>query len=270
MSTETSIRVARGANLACVSEDSSDVALDERLDELYRERPSAFVAGRDQLAKELRDAGDPDAAKRIKALRRPSAAAWLINAAALSSPELLEELAKASRRLGEVQARALEGDEGAVAEWREAAASEREASGAVVEAGRALAVEAGEKVSPKAFESAAETLQAAAGDPELRDRVMRGRLAREQSAPTLGIPAGTPVRRTDSGTAKRREATAARREVERLQRELDDAADREERMRGSVDRTAETLRQEKARLAEAKRETAALRRQLKAAKRKAT
>lgn len=253
-----------------MAEKETEIAVDERLDALYRERPSGFVAARDRLAKDLRAGGDREEANRIKALRRPSAAAWLINAAALSSPELLDEFAEASRRLGEVQGRALEGDEDAVAEWRDAAAREREASRTVVEAGRALASELGEKVSPKAVESAGETLQAAAGDPELRDRVMRGRLEREESAPTLGIPAGTPARRAGSGLAKRREATQARREVERLRQELDDAAAREERMRESVDRTTETLRQEKARLAEARRETASLRRRMKAAERKAT
>jgi len=253
-----------------VGEEISGAVIDERLDALYRERPGAFVAGRDRLAKDVRDAGDREEANRIKALRRPSAAAWLINAAALSSPELLEAFAEASHRLGEVQGRALEGREDAVAEWREAARLERAASSAVVDAGRALALDAGEKVTPKALESAGETLQAAAGDPGLRDRAMRGRLEREESAPTLGIPAGTPVRRTDAGSAKRREATVARRETERLRQELDDAAAREERMRESVERTAETLRQEKARLTEAKRETAKLRRDVKAAERKAT
>jgi hypothetical protein len=252
-----------------MSEEVSDARIDERLDELYRERPSSFVAGRDRLAREVRDAGDREEAARIKALRRPSVAAWLINAVALSSPELLGEFEEASRGLGEAQARALEGQEEAVAEWREAAGREREASSAVVEAGRALAHEAGEKVSPKALESAGETLQAAAGDTELRGRVIRGRLEREESAPTLGIPAGTPVRDAESGLGKRREASLAQREIERVTQELDDAVGREERMRESVERTTETLRQEKTRLADAKRETAALRRRLKAAERKA-
>jgi hypothetical protein len=253
-----------------VGEEISGAVIDERLDALYRQRPGAFVAGRDRLAKDVRGAGDREEANRIKALRRPSVAAWLINAAALSSPELLEAFAEASHRLGEVQGRALEGREDAVAEWREAARRERAASSAVIDAGRALALDAGEKVTPKALESADETLQAAAGDPGLRDRAMRGRLEREESAPTLGIPAGIPVRRTDAGSAKRRETTLARRETERLREELDDAAAREERMRESVERTAETLRQEKARLTEAKRQTARLRREVKAAERKAT
>jgi len=92
-----------------VGEEVSGAVIDERLDALYRERPGAFVAGRDRLANDVRDAGDRDEANRIKALRRPSLAAWLINSAALSDPEVLEEFAEESRRLGEIQGRASRG-----------------------------------------------------------------------------------------------------------------------------------------------------------------
>jgi hypothetical protein len=92
-----------------LGEERTQIAAEERLDALYRERPSAFVAGRDRLSKDLRDAGDRDEANRIKALRRPSLAAWLINSAALSDPEVLEEFAEESRRLGEIQGRASRG-----------------------------------------------------------------------------------------------------------------------------------------------------------------
>jgi hypothetical protein len=240
-----------------------------RLDELYREHPEGFVAGRDRLAKEVRGAGDRQEADRVKTLRRPSVAAWLINRTALSSPEALEEFDEASRRLSEAQARALEGDEEAVAEWRAAAGREREATAAVLETAAGLARESGHSVNERALELAGETLLAAAGDPDLRGRVMRGRLQREQSATTLGIPAGAPTRRRGSGSTKRREATIARRELERLRDELDDAAAREERLRENVERTAETLRQDKARLADAKRATASARRKVKAAERRA-
>jgi hypothetical protein len=90
-------------------------------------------------------------------------------------------------------------------EWRDAAAREREASRAVVEAGLALARDAGEKVSPRALETASDTLQAAAGDADLRDRVMHGRLEREVSAPHSGFPrlslpaARITVRRSAAG-----------------------------------------------------------------------
>src|SRR3954471_8121993 len=90
----------------------------ERLDELYREHPDGFVAGRNELAKEVRAAGDRAEADRIKKLRRPSVAAWLINRTAHSSSEPLEEFADATRRLEEAEGRALEGDDEAVAEWR--------------------------------------------------------------------------------------------------------------------------------------------------------
>ena len=240
----------------------------ERLDELYREHPDGFVAGRDALVKEVRAAGDRSEADRIKKLRRPSVAAWLINRAALASPKPLEEFAEASRRLEEAQARALDGDEDAVAQWRAAAGHERVAIEAVVEAAASLARDSGRSVNERALELAGETLHAAAGDSDLRDRVMRGRLEREQSATTLGIPADAPPRRRGSGR-RRREATIAHRELERLRDELDEAAAREERLRENVERTAETLRQDKARLADARRETAKVRRRVKAAERRA-
>lgn len=244
------------------------VAVEQRLDELYGGPPGEFVAGRDRLAKDVRAAGDREEADRIKKLRRPSAAAWLINRAALSSPEPLEDFADASRRLGEAQARVLEGQDEAVEEFRAAAAREREASSAVIETAAAQARDAGQSMNPRVLELAAETLRAAAGDADLRERVMRGRLEREQSAPTLGMPAVAPTRRRDAAAAKRRDVTLAKRELERLHAELDEAAAREERLRESVERTSEALRQDKARLADAKRETARVRKQVQAAERK--
>jgi hypothetical protein len=246
------------------------IPVEERIDALYREHPEGFVAGRDRLVKEVRAAGDRGEADRIKRLRRPSVAAWLINRTALSSPKPLEDYAEASRRLEKAQGRALEGHEAGAGEWRAAAAREREASAAVVESAESLAREAGHSVNQRVLELVSETLQAAAGDSDLRDRVLRGRLEREQSATTLGIPAVAPTRRRGSGSAKRREVELARRELERLRDELDDAGAREKRLRENVERTTETLRQDKARLADAKRETAALRRQVKAAERRAT
>jgi hypothetical protein len=144
------------------------IAVEERLDELYREHPEGFVAGRNGLVKEVRAAGDREEADRVKKLRRPSVAAWLINRTALSSPDRLEEFDETSRRLEEAQARALEGDDKAVAEWRAAAGREREATAAVLETAASLAGESGHSVKERALELAGETLLAAAGDPELR------------------------------------------------------------------------------------------------------
>lgn len=241
-----------------------------RLDELYSEHPDGFVAGRNQLAKELRAAGDRDEADRIKKLRRPTVAGWLLNRTALSSPKALEDFAEASRGLEAAQTRALEGDEEAVDDWRAAAARERKASAAVVDAAEGLARDSDHTIGPRALELVAETLQAAAGDGDLRERVLRGRLEREQSATTLGTPAVAPARRREPArSARRRDVALARRELERLRAELDEAAEREKRLGENLERTAETMRQDKARLAEAKRETTSLRRRVKAAERQA-
>jgi hypothetical protein len=247
----------------------SAAATDQRLDELYREHPDEFVSGRNQLAKELQGAGDRDEAARVKKLRRPTAAAWLINLAAHSSPAELGEFADASRGLEEAQERVLEGKDEGAAKWRAAAEREREATTAVVELAEKLARDAGHPASARALEQAAETLRAAAADPELRDLVVRGRVERERSGATTGtFAAATPLRR-ESRSAKRREAAQAHRELERLEEELADASAREERLRERVERAAEALREEKAKLAESKRETASLKRSLKAAQRRA-
>ena len=244
---------------------------DERLDELYREHPEGFVAGRDRLAKELRGGGDRDAAERIRKLRRPTVAAWLINRAALSSPAALEEFAEASRGLEEAQGRALEGKDQGAAQWRAAAAREREATGAVVEIAAGAAGDAGHPPSERALELVAETLRAASGDPDLRERVVRGRVERERSAATLGTPAtgAAPRRSGGRSSAKRRDLAQARRELARLEGELADAEAREERSRGLAEQTAEALRREKRRHTESKRESAELRRRVKSAERRA-
>jgi hypothetical protein len=251
---------------------SSRVATDDRLDELYREPPDRFVAGRNALAKELRAGGRRDEAERVKALRRPSAAAWLINRVAFDSPELLEEFAQAGRAVAEAQNRALEGDEEAAGEWRAAAARERDATAAVADAAERLAQEAEGPVSRRALELVVETLRAAGGDPEFRDRVVRGRVERERSAATLGVSAFAPSPRRMAKTARtqrKRAAVQARRELKQLEDEVAAAAERQRRLAGRVEETAEALRREKAKLAESKRDAADLRRKLKAAERRA-
>jgi hypothetical protein len=244
-------------------------ASEERLDELYREHPDRFVAGRDELAKELRAAGQREEGDRVKRRRRPTVAAWLINRAALSSPADLERFAEASTRLEEAQGRALAGEEDAAEGWRAAASNEREATAAVVAAADRSAREAGHPASERALELVAETLRAASGEPELREQVVAGRVERERSAATLGTPVTGAVPRRDRAGAKRRDRAQAHRELERLERELDDATAREERQGARVEEAAEALRRERKRLAESRRESAALRRQVKAAERRA-
>ncbi|HEX6459560.1 MAG TPA: hypothetical protein VF032_11635, partial [Thermoleophilaceae bacterium] len=52
---------------------------EEQLDALYGLPLEEFTPRRDELSKELRAAGSRDAAAWVKALRKPTAAAWLVN-----------------------------------------------------------------------------------------------------------------------------------------------------------------------------------------------
>jgi hypothetical protein len=240
-------------------------AFDKRLDGLYREHPTKFVAARDKLVEDLRTDGDRERAQRAKELRRPTATAWLINRVALDSPKLVEDLAARSQAVEDAQRRALEGDEEATAAWRTAAAREREATAAVRDAAERAARDAGHPANPRALELVVETLRAAGGDPELRARVLRGRVEREQSAARLGISASSSGPRAKS--ARRRKLAEAKRERALLERELADATAREERLRIQVERGVEALRRDKAKLAQSRRETSALRRRLQALER---
>lgn len=59
-----------------------ETQLEEAITALYRSPLEDFIPRRDALTKELRSAGDRAAATRVKALRKPSRAAWALNVAA--------------------------------------------------------------------------------------------------------------------------------------------------------------------------------------------
>jgi hypothetical protein len=242
---------------------------DPPLDALYREHPDGFVAGRNQLVKDLRASGARDEAERVKALKRPSVAAWLVNRTALESPAELEALAKASIELEKAQRRALEGKKGGTTELRAAAAREREAVDLVLDAAQRGAEQAGHPPSAHALDLVAETLRAASVDAGFRERVRSGRIERERSAATLGTPADVSPPR-GAGSEKRRDVAQAQRELKRLEEELTRATAREERLREQVDQAAEALRLNKRKLADSKRETTRLSREVKAAGRQAS
>ncbi len=70
-------------------------------DELYAVLPAEFIAARDARAKQARS-DDEELYRQIKALRRPSAAAWLVNLLARSE-EGLGEFSDLSQRLRDAQ-----------------------------------------------------------------------------------------------------------------------------------------------------------------------
>ncbi len=75
--------------------------LDAVADELYGVLPSEFIAARNARFKVARSADDEGLAASIKALRKPSAAAWLINLLARSG---LDDLGDVAQRMRDAQA----------------------------------------------------------------------------------------------------------------------------------------------------------------------
>ena len=183
-------------------------------DELFGLAPEDFVAARDDLARRLRREGDADAAKRVKALRRPPLSAWAVNRLARERPSALEPLLAAGQRLRAAHQAALAG-EGA-AELRTAARAEREAVAGLVETALELLREAGHPTTDATRDRVAATLHAAAASPEAADLVRHGRLiadldpsgfgsaADAASDDLAGVGAGrAPARRAAGGRRRR-------------------------------------------------------------------
>jgi hypothetical protein len=143
-------------------------------DELFGLPPEEFVAARDELARRLRREGDTEAAKQVKALRRPPLSAWAVNRLARERGRALVPLLAAGERLRDAHQAALAG-EGA-AELRSAAKAEREAVAGLVETALELLREAGHPTTDATRDRVAATLHAAAASPEAADLVRNGRL----------------------------------------------------------------------------------------------
>lgn len=83
-------------------------AVEAALDELYTARPEDFTALRTTLAAAAKKSGDADAAGRIAGSRKPTAAAWVVNACALQGTAR-KELTDLGSRLREAHA-AMDGE----------------------------------------------------------------------------------------------------------------------------------------------------------------
>jgi hypothetical protein len=155
-------------------EEVRSLATEQAGDELFGLAPEEFVAARDELARRLRRQGDPEAARRVSALRRPPLSAWAVNQLARGREPALDRLLAAGERLRAAHRATLAG--GDAAELRAAAKAEREAVAGLVEAALARLREAGHPATETTRERVAATLHAAAASPEAADLVRHGRL----------------------------------------------------------------------------------------------
>ena len=148
-------------------------------EDLYGLPLEEFTPARDALAKELKAAGRTAEAAEVKALRKPSLAAWALNRAARDHPDAIEQLRAAGADLRAAQEEALSGDAGRLREAGRSLADEIErvgglAAGALRDAGRPATAAQQEKL--------AATLRTAAIDDAAGDVLARGVLADDLAA----------------------------------------------------------------------------------------
>ena len=148
--------------------DLQDVA-----QELYGLPPEDFTAARDAAAK----AADKPLKADVKALRRPTVSAWLVNRLARDRPELLDQLLALGPALAQAQA------EGSGDALRELGAQRRQLVGAVT---ATVVDDAGREVSAANRAEVEQTLEAALADPATADAVRSGQLVRAVSYAGFG------------------------------------------------------------------------------------
>jgi hypothetical protein len=206
---------------------SAEVEVEDAVAGLYRLPLAEFVAGRDQLARQLRAAGDREAARRVAALRRPSISAWAANQLARAAPNAMAELLEVGAALAQAQQDALAGQPGAARRLRSSSAQLRAAISRLSQRAETLLARAGHAASDATLGRLAATLQAAAtGDQATRAALAEGRLAgdldpagfglmAEEAAPAEAAPA-EPAAAPPPAAAPAGATAVARREQARL------------------------------------------------------
>jgi hypothetical protein len=247
----------------------------DAVDRLYGLPREEFVGERDALAKQLRADGSRDEAAAVKALPKPTVAAWAANQAVRSQKRAARELWKAGDELSAAQEAVLAG-KGSGAKLRVASERERAAVETLVDAARGLLGASGGDLSEATIERVRDTLHAGAIDADAREEVAAGRAVRERSpqglfgadpfaAPAPRRPAkaepepepqarrkpATQAKATPKGTSdaaaerkREREEAAARKreEAEARKREREEAVARERARKAAADRAEKAQR----------------------------
>lgn len=138
--------------------------------ELYGVPPEDFTAVRNRLAGEAKATGGADAAAAVKALRKPTLAAWLANQLVRADPDGVNELTE----LGdELRAAHLSGDR---VRLRQLTPRRHDLVQSLVKTARAHAEAQGRRISDQVADRLAETLDAALVDPGAAQMLRTGQL----------------------------------------------------------------------------------------------
>jgi len=211
---------------------------DQVVDKLYAVPPDDFVRARDAEAKRLRGNGDAALAKEVKALRRPSQSAWLVNELSRKhESEVTELLGLAEQVRGH----------GVTAEdLRRVANRRRELIEQLTRHAVALGTEDGRSPSDTVVAEIGSTLNAASADPDVAADVAAGRVTRAAHYAGFGPElAFAPTSDASSKTAPR---TRSARDDDTSDGRADAAGQKDEK-RGKVRAASGDARTERAKSA---------------------
>ncbi len=149
------------------------MTIEDDLDTLYGVPPPEFTALRGQLVAQAKKRGETDAARTIGAARRPTVAAWVVNALVRADPAAADRLAELRAQLQAAHA-AMDG-----ARIRELTAAQRRVVTDLTRAG--LAAARVDSPTPALRADITNTLQAAIADPGVHARLGRLEKAEEWS-----------------------------------------------------------------------------------------
>ena len=210
------------------------------IDDLFALPLDEFTAARNALAKRLKQDGDADAAEQVRALPKPSVAAWAVNQLARQEPEAVRSLLNVAARLRSAQERSLKGERVAD-ELRAAQSEERNLIRELTRRAESLLRDAGRPASGTTLERVSSLVRAAAVDEPGRTALREGRLTGDvevtgfDAFAGLELPSkrGRKAANTGDDLAERRrqkrELERQRKQLEKRVRELDAKAETAER-----------------------------------------
>ncbi|MCC9145818.1 MULTISPECIES: hypothetical protein [unclassified Arthrobacter] len=241
------------------ADDAGPSSLGTAVADLYSLLPAEFTAARNAKAAAAGKAGNKDLATRIKALPKPSTAAWLVNLLAHQRQEELGQVLELGAALREAQ------EDLDQKQLRRLSTERQRLLRAIIRDARDLAAELDHPVSETLAGEAEQTLWAAMTDPSAADVVASGQLVRSLAASGWeevdldgavadpdSVPHGagagsrTPAGRSakdtsgskggsqDSAAVRRRQAEAQR-AVRTARVELDEAAGAEQQAQEALD-----------------------------------
>jgi hypothetical protein len=204
------------------TKSSAEGAAEKEIDALYGLPLESFTKARNELAGELRSRGERKAAAEVRALSKPTVAAWAVNQVMRTQRKDAHALLEAGERLRKAHEDVAAGA-GSANDLRGAVEAERAAVDRLSRAARGLINASGRDMSENVIERVTETLHALSSDSEARSLASAGRLQRERrgggTAAFVAPPAKGRAARTKSGRPSPAQVKKARERLQRAQRD---------------------------------------------------